>query len=402
MPTPKAYTGTDGTTTWRVRFRHPNGASGSKTLATREDAQWFAETIEARGVTFALRCLADLTRDAGHSMAPALDKVFDEFAAWKSGLVRSTRTVADYRRQYRESIAPTLGDVPVDLITAEHVAQWVEDMVTGRIVSARTGKTFAPKTIAGRHALLYAVLEYAASPRRRYVDANPCGSAELPKRLRATPKGLMPAEWQALHAMLTRLNPDAADLAAFMLGSGWRWGEASALTPAGVEDYGSALYVTMNQVRRRDETGAFVVAELEGKAQKSMRRIRLDASTAAILRRRVVGLGVSEPVFTQADGDPWTQRAADYWLRRAAEKAGLQRTPSLHWLRHTHVAWLAMSGAPLPELQARIGHASIQTTIGVYGSLIGDVQDSTLDAFSAMRDAAPVALPGPALTPSGR
>lgn len=41
-----------------------------------------------------------------------------------------------------------------------------------------------------------------------------------------------------------------------------------------------------------------------------------------------------------------------------------------HDLRHTHVAWLVAGGAPLPNIQARLGHESITTTIDTYGHLL--------------------------------
>ena len=41
-----------------------------------------------------------------------------------------------------------------------------------------------------------------------------------------------------------------------------------------------------------------------------------------------------------------------------------------HDLRHTHVAWLIAGGAPLPHIQARLGHESITTTIDTYGHLL--------------------------------
>jgi hypothetical protein len=41
-----------------------------------------------------------------------------------------------------------------------------------------------------------------------------------------------------------------------------------------------------------------------------------------------------------------------------------------HDLRHTHVAWLVAGGAPLPHIQARLGHESITTTIDTYGHLL--------------------------------
>ncbi|MFD3658042.1 tyrosine-type recombinase/integrase [Streptomyces sp. NPDC058620] len=42
----------------------------------------------------------------------------------------------------------------------------------------------------------------------------------------------------------------------------------------------------------------------------------------------------------------------------------------MHDLRHTHVAWLVAANIPLPAIQARLGHESIQTTIDRYGHLV--------------------------------
>jgi integrase len=44
----------------------------------------------------------------------------------------------------------------------------------------------------------------------------------------------------------------------------------------------------------------------------------------------------------------------------AAVRAGLPRRPRIHDLRHTHVAWLVAANIPLPAIQARRGHESIQ------------------------------------------
>jgi hypothetical protein len=48
---------------------------------------------------------------------------------------------------------------------------------------------------------------------------------------------------------------------------------------------------------------------------------------------------------------------------------------------------MALSGASLPELQSRIGHASITTTINVYGSMLQDVSPASLAGFAALRGA---------------
>jgi integrase len=60
------------------------------------------------------------------------------------------------------------------------------------------------------------------------------------------------------------------------------------------------------------------------------------------------------------------------WQRaiKAAQLKGLTKTPRFHDLRHTHAAWLISAGVPLPVIQKRLGHKSIQITVDVYGGLL--------------------------------
>lgn len=52
---------------------------------------------------------------------------------------------------------------------------------------------------------------------------------------------------------------------------------------------------------------------------------------------------------------------------KKARKRGLAKSPRFHDLRHTHAAWLISAGVPLPAIQNRLGHKSIQITVDVYG-----------------------------------
>jgi integrase len=64
---------------------------------------------------------------------------------------------------------------------------------------------------------------------------------------------------------------------------------------------------------------------------------------------------------------------------KLAQERGLKKSPRFHDLRHTHVAWLVANNTPLPKIQQRLGHESIQTTIDVYGGLL-DYTDEQVDA----------------------
>ena len=290
----------------------------------------------------------------------------------------------------------------IDTITKRDVKAWVDGMADGSITREGRSTPLAPKSVTDRFILLSSMLKWAADEERAYIDRNPCKDVELPKRQKKAPKGLMPAEWVALERALRLIDGDAADLACGLLATGWRWSELTALTTLAVEDYSDTLWLNMSQVVRRNKAGQDVIVE-EGKGQASVRRVQLDPEAAEMVRRRILGKAAGDFVFTTGrvqsggtggranglGGSRWhySNFRNRYWIP-AVKAANLTRQPTPHWLRHTHVGWMTMTGkVSLPELQARIGHASIKTTLDVYGRMISDVNTEALDAFAIMRNA---------------
>lgn len=387
--TPSEYAKADGTTSYRVRF-DARGHTRTRTFTNRAAAEAFCHDLNTHGPDHALARIAEFEQVEADAATDTLDVVAGKFFDWKAARVRSDRTVADYRRDYANAIKPVLGARPIATITDDDVQAWIDGLVSTK------GKRLSPKSIADRHALLHSIMDYAAAPTRRLITANPCKHTELPEKHRTPPKGLMPAQWQALYAALRQGDDDAADLALFLIGTGWRWSEATALPVSAVEDYGDRVLVSMTQVARRGASGSSEIVQ-DGKAAASLRRIGLDAEVAALVRRRIIGKGPDDLVFTTATGARW--HYANYRDRhwsKAVATANIGRKPTIHWLRHTHVVWLALSGVELPELQARIGHASITTTLGVYGRMIQDAKPEALEAFAAMRSSGPSVAASPA------
>ena len=87
-------------------------------------------------------------------------------------------------------------------------------------------------------------------------------------------------------------------------------------------------------------------------------------------------------MFPAPTGKPW--RHSNFRDRRwlpivqLARDRGLQVSPTIHWLRHTQAAMAIDAGANLAAVQKRLGHESITTTIGVYGSMIDEVPADVL------------------------
>lgn len=394
MPEPKEIALAGGRKAWRVRFRRGKTQT-SETFYTKAKAEAFCADLNnpSRGVDFAMR-----QREQDHKLdtSPTLDEVSADFLTWLEPRAKSDRTPADYRRDYRNAIAPTFGRRRIAGITEDDVQAWVDGMVSGKVaprVVKGKPRPLEPKTIGDRHALLHQILQWAASRSGgRLIETNPCKGTDLPKRHKAPPKGLRPAEWDALYRALHLGSQDAADLAEFLLASGWRWSEATALDAWGVDDNGERVTCTMGRVLRRNAAGQNVIVEDEGKRDASLRHVKLDPQASAMVRRRVaaqgIGLVFRTPVSPQngLGGNQWhySNFLKRHW-KPAVKAAGLTRNPTIHWLRHTHVAWMAAGPANLAQLSRRIGHASIKTTIDVYGSMIDDVSTEAIDAFGALR-----------------
>lgn len=390
MPTVQTRKLSDGAVRFFVRLRDPRrGKATSEVFATRREAEQFCKLVAAVGPAEAI---AKRDQRQGEGSPTTVDDLIEPFLEWKTKgprKVRSDRTIADYRRDYTNWIKPTFGPMQADAVTEDDVRRWVDALASGAL-----GKVPSAKSVGDRHSILFGL--YAWAVRDKRVPTNPCIGTDLPRRRKTAPKALRPAEWKALHIALRQIHPDAADLAVFLAWTGWRFSEATALSAFDVEDYGDELWVTMGQVVRRNAAGQHVIVE-DAKSDAGQRRIRMLAESVDVIRRRmdtVVGNGL---VFTTKGGAQWHHsNFLNRAWKQAVETAGLTRNPTPHWLRHSHVVWLSMTHeVSLAEIQKRIGHEHISTTIGVYGSMISDVSPAALAALDKMIGSGP---PLPELT----
>lgn len=56
----------------------------------------------------------------------------------------------------------------------------------------------------------------------------------------------------------------------------------------------------------------------------------------------------------------------------------------VHDLRHTHAAWLIANGEHAKTIQARLGHASIKTTLDRYGHLMPGLDEDAADRLDEL------------------
>lgn len=390
MASIREYTSASGSTTYKVHFRQGK-VQRSKTFATEKAASRFVARVDLDGIDAALEWLRQ--QDDPHPGGLTLDELAERWFAAREIDVRAgtltPRVLTGYRRDYENWASPWLGHLPAESITELAVQSWIDRI--------KVMPKSAPKTVADRHSIVHSIFKWASNPRRGLIRAghNPCIGTELPPRSRKPPKGLRLPELHALTETARRDDPDAADLISFIIGTGWRIGEAIALTVGQVEDDGTAVYVTMSRVWRRE-----VGFANDAKSDAGLRRIRVLGDAVAVLRRRVVGRGPADLVFLTDKGRPWDESGfrRDHF-NKIAKAAGLvgDRRPTPHWLRHSHVLVCHSAGMDLAQIQRRLGHKDIQMTINTYGRLIDGMADDVaerLDALLTSRPAAAQVLAG--------
>lgn len=381
--------GKSGAESWAVLFRLGDKQS-SKTFETESGAEDFAALVKRFGATRALRYLEDEQPRVTTSLT--VGQLATKWLKDKQPEV-TERIYRGYKRDVRIWLKP-LEDYEAALVDETDVQKWVDWMKV--TTSKTTGKPLAAKSIADKHAILHQIFAWGSAKTRQLVPYNPCKETSLPTRHKKAPKGLRIPELHALLAAGAKVDADAADLIAFMAGTGWRISEAIAVPVGAVEDKGAdqdgkdlGVYVTMQQVRRRH---VGIVEDAKSDAGLG-RRLRVLGPGADALRTRVTGKAQTELVFTFHDGRPGVKKVKPWnensfrgirWPRVVAAAGLTERHPTPHWLRHTHVALCIAAGLSLPEIQRRLGHEDIQTTINVYGRMLDEMSEESAEMLDKL------------------
>ncbi|MFF3928625.1 tyrosine-type recombinase/integrase [Streptomyces hirsutus] len=263
-------------------------------------------------------------------------------------------------------------------VTEDDIKAWVRGQEQGIPHPTKDGEWLrrkaSPKSIANRHGLLFCIFQAAVDVASPLRGDNPCAKTSLPR----TDDGIEEEmcflehdEYARIVGCMREFDGDAADLCDFLVGTGLRWGEASALQARDV----SLSRRTINIQRAWKRRGDAATFELgPPKTRKARRTLALSESQVEMLRRHLRGKQPEDFVFRGGMGSAWRHSNFYHrkWQRAVQEaiKRGLTKRPRLHDLRHTHVAWLIASNIPLPAIQARLGHESITTTVDRYGHLV--------------------------------
>lgn len=359
----------DGTEYIQVLYR----LDGKQTSTSFEDllsATKFKDLVGRFGAARALQVIAGDPSSAAWTVGTWLD----HYISHLTGLRKST--LYDYRTYAARDIGPVLGDLPLSALSRDDIAEWMQALVD---------KGAAGKTVANKHGFLSSALN--AAVRAGHIAGNPAAGQRLPTSECRDMVCLSPDEFRALHHAVT---PPWRPLVQFLVASGCRWGEATALRPSDI-DRGQGTVRISRAWKRTYDRGGYELGP--PKTTRSRRTINvprgvldeLDYSGEWLFQNRagrpVRHNGFHDRVWRPALDRVWPPVDDD---GQPAAPAALSRRPRIHDLRHTCASWMVMAGVPLPVVQAHLGHESINTTISLYTHLDRRSAEKAADAVAVM------------------
>ena len=110
------------------------------------------------------------------------------------------------------------------------------------------------------------------------------------------------------------------------------------------------------------------------------RVIPLNQGALAVLTQQAK---VSDLVFPNRFGTPYTRGSVSRRFKKYARQAGLPEGIHFHSLRHTGATWLVERGVPITHVQALLGHSALSTTMVYAHTTPSHLRESvaTLDGF---------------------
>ena len=170
--------------------------------------------------------------------------------------------------------------------------------------------------------------------------------------------------------------------------SGMRIGECLALTWHDL-DYKNNT-IAINKTLARTNNGIKIQTP---KTKASNRVISLDNETIQVLkmwqleqRKQLLKVGINamdskQLIFSNGKNSFIIVPTVRLAIKQIAKKAGIHSITT-HGFRHTHATLLFASGLDIKQVQARLGHSNVQTTLNIYTHAIQDKQDKIGDEFA--------------------
>lgn len=175
--------------------------------------------------------------------------------------------------------------------------------------------------------------------------------------------------------------------------TGLRSGEARALKWSDIDTKAGTLRVT--KTLYHENNNRFKFSHLPPKTKKSIRTLSIDPFIIEVLEQHKQDQNIIKKdnapvyndygyIFAENDGLPLTLNKLNDRMKRLLNRTTIDHELTTHAFRHTHTSLLIEANVHIKEIQERLGHSSITTTMDIYAQITKDVKRTASDQFSAL------------------
>lgn len=282
----------------------------------------------------------------------------------------SDNTKELYHSILRMHIFPSLGTIPLQQLTAEHVQQFVQGL---------SAKGLSDSTIKRVFSLLHAILQAAVK-----TDRIPRNVAALVEKPTIRRRSFTVWSLELIRTFLSRLQEEGGRYAivfALAILTGMRQGEILGLRWQDV-DFDQRVIRMQQTLTHRGTT-----FQSGGKTAKSVRVIALTQETIRWLETHRQEQSKQQPqaelVISSTEGGPLTPRVLHRLWQQLLQKWQLPRI-TFHDLRHTHASILLQQGVHPKVVSERLGHSSVHMTLNTYSHLLPHLQHDMVEPLDQL------------------
>ncbi|AXF57407.1 tyrosine-type recombinase/integrase [Salicibibacter kimchii] len=290
-------------------------------------------------------------------------------------------------------ILSELGDKPIQRISKKHYQDTIDTLA----------EKFSYNYMDSIHSTAHMVFAYAVET--KLIKENPASGAKLPKK-KVTVEELENEssiqdtfmEREELEEFLTVAKHEGLDgdlLTFTMLAyTGLRIGELLALKWSEVDTEKHTLRVIRTYYNPSNNKKNFQL--LTPKTESSIRTITIDPVLVGLLhthKQEQDTIASDNPfyndqgfIFAGNEGYPKPIKHMAIRLQRLLQKTSIKKHITTHSFRHTHTSLLIEANAHIKEIQDRLGHSDINTTMDIYAHMTQSHKKEASTKFSNLME----------------
>lgn len=285
-----------------------------------------------------------------------------------------------YKRLIDGRISPLIGKYKLSAVTP-HVLQ--------KVIDKETDDGASKQTVSIIKAIITSSFKRAVYP-YEFIKTSPAQYLVMPKfdkRKSSTKDSLKVFTMEDFSKMQQHVSHEDSFYIPMHIAfhTGLRRGEVSALTWEDINFHDRTINIDKIIV---DKTDGYSIDT--PKTQSSYRVIDIGETLVKLLkkhkmkqseRRLFYGSNYIESNFicTHPNGELVVPHSLSYYCRKTKWRSGVDFT--FHSFRHTHATMLLENGAKMKDVQYRLGHSSILTTMDTYAHVTKKTKKATVDLF---------------------